>query len=75
MRNNQGLSIELLDEEGIRLISDKNILLQAEGDIRMMSRGAGILMEADSKILLRQRTAKVEVTDAINISGGKIYMN
>ena len=75
LRNNQGLSIELLDEEGIRLISDKNILLQAEGDIRMMSRGAGILMEADSKILLRQRTAKVEVTDAINISGGKIYMN
>ena len=75
LRNNQGLSLELSDEEGIKLVSDKDILLQAEGQIQMKSQGEGIHMAADSKILLQQGTARIEMSDAINIGGGKIYMN
>lgn len=75
LRNNQGLSMELSDSEGIKLVSDKDILLQAQGDIRMKSQESGVQMAADSRVLLQQGAAKVEVTDTINISGGKIYMN
>ncbi len=75
LRNNQGLSVELSDTEGIKMVSDKDILLQAEGDIRIKSQGGDIHMAAEKRILLQQGAAKVEVTDAINISGGKIYMN
>ncbi len=75
LRNNLGLSLELSDEEGIKLVSDKDILLQAKGDIRMNSQGAGIHMAAASKILLRQGAASIKVCDDIRIGGGKIYMN
>ncbi len=73
--NNLGLSLELSDEEGIKLVSDKDTLLQAKGQIQMKSQGSGIHMAADSKVLLQQGAAKIEMSDAINIGGGKIYMN
>lgn len=32
-------------------------------------------MSAPDNILIRQGAAKIQMSDAINISGGKVYMN
>ena len=74
LRNNQGLSIELSDQTGIKLESDKNIIVQADGDIQIKSHG-GVRMTADNNILMQQGAAKIQVGQTIDISGGKIYMN
>lgn len=75
LRNNKGMSVELSDGEGISLSSDKDITVQADGDVKIVSQGGGVHMSAPDNILVRQGAAKIQMSDAINISGGKVYMN
>lgn len=74
MRNNKGLLLELSDQEGIKLISDKEIVFQAAKDISIASNG-GVSVSGDSRISLVQGSAKIDMTDTISIGGGKIFMN
>lgn len=73
-QNNKGLLIELSDQEGIKIVSNKNISVQSEGDIEIRSK-AGTNISANSYLLMRQGGASIHMTDEINIGGGKIYMN
>lgn len=75
LRNNQGLKLELSDQRGILITSDKDIILDAGKDISIMSHGAAISIDADSALTLKQGCAKIDMTDNINICGGKIFMN
>lgn len=75
LRNNNGMSMELSDQEGIKLISNKDILVQSDGDIQIKSQSARVNISAGGDILMQQGTAKIQINDEINISGGKIYMN
>ncbi len=75
LKNNNGMSVELSDQEGIKLISDKDILVQSDGDIQIKSQNAGVNISAENKVLMQQGAAKVQISDDINICGGKIYMN
>lgn len=74
LRNNRGMSIEIDDAEGIKVVSDKKIIVQADQDISISS-GAGVQMSASDSMLLSQGGASIQMNDTINISGGKIYMN
>lgn len=75
LRNNNGISMELSDQEGIRIISNKDIIVQSDGDVQIKSKGAGVNMSANESILMQQGTAMVQIKDEINIGGGKIYMS
>ena len=75
LRNNNGISLELSDKEGVKVISNKDITVQADGNIQIKSQEAGVNMAAETVILMQQGAAKVELNNDINISGGKIYMN
>ena len=75
MTNNAGNRIEISDSEGIRIVSDKDITLQADGEMKIKSSNAAVNMDAQSEILLQQGAAVIAMKDEINISGGKIYMN
>lgn len=75
LRNNNGISMELSDKEGVKVISNKDIIVQADGNIQIKSQGAGVNMAAETSILMQQGVAKVEINNDININGGKIYMN
>lgn len=75
LRNNNGISLELSDKEGVKVISNKDIVVQAERNIQIRSQKAGVNMAAETAILMQQGAAKVEINNDINISGGKIYMN
>ena len=67
--------MELSDQEGIKIISDKDIIVQSDGDIQMKSQGASVGLTAAESVLMQQGSAKIQIRDDINISGGKIYMN
>lgn len=75
LRNNKGLTMELSDREGIKIISDKDIMLQAGGDVNMVSGDSTVDIKAKSLLSLEQGCARIEMSDAIKIYGGKIYMN
>lgn len=74
LRNNKGMSIEISDLEGIKVVSDKKIILQAIDDISINSE-SGLQMAASEKMLLSQGGASIQMNDSITIAGGKIYMN
>lgn len=75
LRNNKGISMEISDQEGIKLQSDKDITLQSNGNIAIASQNSGVHIVAEDNILMKQGAAKIMMDDIINISGGKIYMN
>lgn len=75
LTNNNGLTVQLSDAEGIKICSDKDIVLKSDGEVRIKSQNAGVYMDAADKMLFRQGVAKIRMEDAIWIEGGKIYMN
>lgn len=75
LTNNNGLTVQLSDAEGIKICSDKDIVLKSDGEVRIKSQNAGVYMDAADKMLFRQGSAKIQMEDAIWIEGGKIYMN
>ena len=75
MTNNNGLLLELSDQNGIKMSSNKNITVHANGNIDIKSQNAGVHMYAENDILMKQGAAKIQIDDSININGGKIYMN
>lgn len=75
LTNNNGLTVQLSDAEGIKICSDKDIVLKSDGEVRIKSQNAGVYMDAADKMIFRQGAAKIRMEDAIWIEGGKIYMN
>lgn len=74
LRNNKGMSIEISDVEGIKIVSDKKIILQATEDININSE-SGLQLSAAENMLFSQGGASIQMNDSIIIGGGKIYMN
>ena len=75
MRNNNGLVLEMSDQNGIKMSSNKDISVHADGDIQIRSKSAGVHMSAENNIIMQQGAAKIQMDETININGGKIYMN
>lgn len=75
LRNNNGLSIELLDEEGIKIISNKSVFINAQDTIRLKSNSGEIAMNAEKNIEMKQGNAQFILADKITMAGGKINLN
>ena len=73
--NNNGLSIELSDDQGITISSNKNISIESDGALSMNSQNAGVSVYGDRNVAIQQGVASINIQDAIDISGGKINMN
>lgn len=75
LRNNNGLLLEMNDNEGIKLISNKDIILQAADNIMIASQSSNISMEAENALSMKQGSAALSLNNTIKMSGGKINMN
>ena len=75
LRNNNGISVELLDDYGIKIISDKSIMLKAETAIQINSSSGEIEMDAAKSVQMRQGSTQLRIADKISMSGGKINLN
>lgn len=74
-RNNEGLILELSDQKGIMIQSNKDIILNADKKIQLTSRDSEVNIGANTSLSMNQGSAKIEMNDSINICGGKIFMN
>jgi hypothetical protein len=73
--NNDGMSIQLLDEEGIKIISDKSIHIQSEEAINMVSTQDNITVMAPDKILFQQGDVVTQLEENISFRGAQVHLD
>lgn len=73
--NNKGMSIEIIDEEGIKIISDKTITIKAEEEITISSTTAPIDLVAPESINMTQQDNSLNLEDNSYITGAKVHIN
>ena len=69
--NNQGMTIEMNDQEGISMTSDKDILIQADGEMSIASGSASLLMAAEEILQVKQGGTTMTLSDDIYFTGGE----
>ena len=72
--NNAGMSIQLLDEEGIRIISDKAISIESGENIQIVSAKDNISVLALDKILFQQGDTITYIRENISFAGAQVHM-
>ena len=71
LTNNKGISIEIDDQEGIRIISDKEILIQAASNVTVSSEDASLMISGTDSVDIVQSGASVRLDDDIAFTGAK----
>lgn len=74
MTNHKGNTITLQDEKGICIESNKDIVIEAVGDISLRSTEQTLLLNATDKINICQGGTQLMVEDDITFKGGKLRM-
>jgi len=72
--NNAGMSISLLDDEGIRIVSDKNIYIESEEAIQIISANNDISVYAPNEILLQQGETVTQIRENIAFAGAQVHV-
>lgn len=73
--NNAGMSLEMSDEEGISIISDKKITLQSDKAIEIISEKECVDIIAPKQISLKQGNTDVVLSDSLTMKGAKIRLD
>ena len=71
LTNNNGMSVELDDGVGIRIMSDKEILIQAASNITITSEEASMTVSGSDTVNMVQGGASVRLDDDIAFTGAK----
>ncbi|MCM1161527.1 MAG: hypothetical protein NC412_09915 [Roseburia sp.] len=69
--NNQGMQIVLDDNAGIQMISDKDIVMESQKTINIVSASDTVSMAALEAIELKQGNSKIMLKDNIIVEGAK----
>lgn len=72
--NNKGMSVELADHRGIKIVSNSSVTIEAADDISISSSNSNLEMAASSKIELKQGSTKMQLSEGIKLSGATIKM-
>lgn len=72
--NNTGMSIELLDDTGIRIISNKAIVIKSEEAINITSATSAMKVIAPQLISLKQGDTIMQLNDNIALKGAKVHL-
>ena len=75
MTNNAGMSIEILDDEGIRILSDKDITISAADSIEITSASSKLELYAKENLLLQQGDTKMTMDGKMRVSGARLNLN
>lgn len=74
LTNNNGMSVELNDYNGIKIKSNKSICLTASEDISISSDNAGVELNASNLIVLNQGDARMVLENGIQLEGAKVKL-
>lgn len=72
--NNNGMSIEINDNEGISITSDKKIEMTAQEGVQIVSVNDAVRMIAKDQLLLQQNESYISIKDDIVMDGGQVKM-
>lgn len=70
--NNQGNRIELIDEEGIRIISANSVMLEAGKDLTITSNNGSLLVAGASSVNFKQKGTSIQLNNDISFIGGNL---
>lgn len=71
MTNNKGMMVKLEDKEGITIASNKDIMIQAAGNLTVSSCSDSLLIAADDKVQVKQGSTTMTLSDDISFTGGE----
>ncbi len=75
MTNNAGMSIEILDDEGIRITSDKDIIIDAADAIQITSASSKLELYAKDNISLKQGNLQMNMDGEMRFYGARLNLN
>ncbi len=71
LTNNQGMSVKIIDGEGIQLVSDKDITIAAGGDMTITSQAASLIAAGTESVDIIQAGSGLHIDENIVFTGGK----
>ncbi len=70
--NNQGNRIEMVDEEGIHIVSAHSVVLEAEEDLTITSNTGSVLVAGASSVNFKQKGTSIQLDNDISFVGGNL---
>lgn len=74
MTNNDGTYIQLSDEDGIEIVSEGSVMLQAKKGMSITSSSGSIELSASKKVRLRQGETEMNLSGDLNMQGARIKL-
>lgn len=71
LTNNKGMSIEISDAEGIKIISDKDIQIKAADNVTVTSDDASVMVAGTNSVNMTQGGASINLDDDVAFTGAK----
>lgn len=71
LTNNQGMMVEMDDEQGITIASDRNITIEAEENLTVSSANASLLVAAEKVLQVKQGGTAMTLEKDIVFTGGE----
>lgn len=71
MTNNQGMMVEMNDNEGITISSNKDIVIEADDNLTISSTNSSLLFAADESLQVKQGSTSMTLDEDIHFTGGE----
>ena len=73
--NNNGMSLEILDEEGIKIISDHEIVFESDEAVKLISVDSTIEVASPELILLEQDETITQLQENVAFKGAQVHLD
>jgi len=75
LTNNAGMSIELSDQEGIKIISDKAIKIQSDSSVDITSTSSTLSVTAPKRLTFTQAGTQMDMQDKLLFKGAQVRLD
>lgn len=75
LTNNAGMSVELSDQEGIKIISDKTIQIKSDDSIDIVSATSSVQVTAPQELIFNQGGTEVKLQDQLFFKGAQVRLD
>ena len=69
--NNQGMTVEMNDQEGISIMSDKDVTIEAKDSVTISSEAGSVLVAAEEILQVAQGGTSMTLKEDISFTGGE----
>lgn len=73
--NNNGMSIELSDQEGIKIVSDKAIKIRSDSSVDITSTSSTLTVTAPERLTFTQAGTQMDMQDKLLLKGAQVRLD